>query len=82
MWRPVPSLGQFLADGGRSWIIMRTVSQVMKLHVAYELTPMGKSLLPATAPLIEWTSQHLAGIDHAREEYDTRTQAQPAAVAR
>ena len=42
----------------------------------------GGSLLPATAPLIEWTSQHLAGIDHARQEYDKRTQAQPLAVAR
>jgi DNA-binding HxlR family transcriptional regulator len=43
---------------------------------------MGKSLLPATAPLIEWTSQHLARIDQAREEYDKRTRAQPLAVAR
>ena len=66
----------------RDGILIRTVYQVMPPHVAYELTPMGKSLLPAIAPLIEWTSQHLAGIDQAREEYDTRTQAQPLAVAR
>ena len=64
----------------RSGILIRTVYQVMPPHVAYELTPMGKSLLPATAPLIEWTSQHL--IDQAREEYDKRSLAQPRAVAR
>jgi DNA-binding HxlR family transcriptional regulator len=51
-------------------------------HVAYQLTPMGKTLLPATAPLIESTAQHLAGIDRAREGYDTRTKAQSLAVAR
>ena len=66
----------------RDGILIRTVYQVMPPHVAYELTPMGKSLLPATAPLIEWTSQHLARIDQARDEYDKRSLAQPLAVAR
>ena len=66
----------------RDGILIRTVYQVMPPHVAYELTPMGMSLLPATAPLIDWTSQHLARIDHAREEYDKRTLTQPPAVAR
>lgn len=64
----------------RDGILTRTVYQVMPAHVAYELTPVGKTLLPATAPLIEWTSQHLAGIDQARQEYDKRTHAPPAVV--
>jgi DNA-binding HxlR family transcriptional regulator len=66
----------------RDGILTRTVYQVMPPHVAYELTPMGKTLLPATAPLIEWTAQHLARIDQARQEYDKRTLTQPLAVAR
>jgi DNA-binding HxlR family transcriptional regulator len=66
----------------RDGILTRTVYQVMPPHVEYELTPMGKTLLPATAPLIQWTAQHLAGIDQARKDYDTRAQAQPLAVGR
>ena len=66
----------------RDGILIRTVYQVMPPHVTYALTPMGKSLLPATAPLIRWSSQNLAGIDRAREEYDKRNSEMPLAVAR
>jgi DNA-binding HxlR family transcriptional regulator len=57
----------------RDGILTRTVYEVMPPHVSYELTPMGATLLQATAPLIEWSTQHLARIDAARAEYDTRT---------
>jgi DNA-binding HxlR family transcriptional regulator len=57
----------------RDGILTRTVYEVMPPHVSYELTPMGTTLLQATAPLIEWSTQHLARIDAARTGYDTRT---------
>jgi DNA-binding HxlR family transcriptional regulator len=62
----------------RDGILTRTVYDVMPPHVSYQLTPMGQTLLRATAPLIEWSTQHLARIDAARVAYDTRSR-QPSA---
>jgi DNA-binding HxlR family transcriptional regulator len=59
----------------RDGILTRTVHEVMPPHVAYQLTPVGTTLLQATAPLIEWSSRHLAYIDQARADYDERSQA-------
>ncbi len=56
----------------RDGILTRTVHNVMPPHVSYELTPMGKTLREATAPLLEWSIAHLAHIDAARAEYDAR----------
>ena len=57
----------------RDGIVLRTVRAVMPPHVSYELTDMGTSLLQATDPLIDWSSNHLARIDAARAEFDERT---------
>jgi DNA-binding HxlR family transcriptional regulator len=57
----------------RDGILTRTIYNVMPPHVTYELTPMGTTLLQATTPLIEWSTQHLTRIDAARADYDTRT---------
>jgi DNA-binding HxlR family transcriptional regulator len=56
----------------RDGVLTRTVYEVMPPHVSYQLTPLGATLLQATAPLIEWSAQHLAGMDAARLEYDSR----------
>ena len=56
----------------RDGILTRTVHAVMPPHVSYELTPMGRTLLEATAPLITWSHQHLPAIDTARRHYDAR----------
>ena len=61
----------------RDGIIERTVYNVMPPHVAYELTTMGQTLSQATAPLIDWSVQHLPDIDNARAAYDTRVQLAP-----
>ncbi|MBO8184080.1 winged helix-turn-helix transcriptional regulator [Streptomyces spirodelae] len=57
----------------RDGILTRTVRNVMPPHVSYELTPMGRTLQEATAPLLEWSHAYLPHIDAARAEYDTRT---------
>jgi DNA-binding HxlR family transcriptional regulator len=62
----------------RDGIVIRTVYEVMPPHVSYELTAMGSTLVQATAPLIEWSSQNLARIDDARARYDNRSPMSPA----
>ncbi|GGX59488.1 winged helix-turn-helix transcriptional regulator [Streptomyces minutiscleroticus] len=64
----------------RDGILTRTVHNVMPPHVSYELTPLGRTLREATAPLLEWSVANLARIDAARAAYDTRpdTPAPPA----
>jgi DNA-binding HxlR family transcriptional regulator len=54
----------------RDGILTRTVYEVMPPHVSYQLTRMGATLLQATAPLIEWSSENLSRIDNARASYD------------
>ncbi|MFC9117039.1 MULTISPECIES: winged helix-turn-helix transcriptional regulator [Streptomyces] len=62
----------------RDGILTRTVHNVMPPHVSYELTPMGATLREATAPLLEWSTRNLDGIESARAAYDTRAEsAQP-----
>jgi DNA-binding HxlR family transcriptional regulator len=59
----------------RDGILTRTVHNVMPPNVSYQLTPMGTTLLEATAPLLDWSIRHLALIDAARAEYKARTEA-------
>ena len=65
----------------RDGILTRTVYEVMPPNVTYELTSLGNSLLLATTPLIEWSTQHLPQIDVARARYDQRTRRQPVSHA-
>jgi DNA-binding HxlR family transcriptional regulator len=62
----------------RDGILTRTVHNVMPPHVSYELTPMGRTLREAAAPLLEWSIAHLERIDAARTEYDARADGQTA----
>jgi DNA-binding HxlR family transcriptional regulator len=56
----------------RDGILTRTVHNVMPPHVRYQLTPMGATLLQATAPLLEWSHRNLIHIEAARTDYDSR----------
>ena len=58
----------------RDGILTRTVHNVMPPNVSYQLTPMGTTLLEATAPLLRWSIEHLALIDSARADYSARTE--------
>ena len=62
----------------RDGILTRTVLNVMPPHVSYELTPMGRTLREAAAPLLEWSIVHVSHIDAARAAYDARDETQPA----
>ncbi|HEY3469051.1 MAG TPA: helix-turn-helix domain-containing protein [Amycolatopsis sp.] len=61
-----------LRDLERDGLLTRTVHAVMPPHVSYELTPMGRTLREAAAPLLEWSVRHMPQIDAARAAYDER----------
>lgn len=57
----------------RDGILTRTVYAVMPPNVTYALTDMGRTLLDATAPLVQWSLRNIPAIDAARAEYDRGT---------
>lgn len=54
----------------RDGFITRTVFDENPPHVEYELTPLGRSLLPAIAACREWGFANLDKMQEARERYD------------
>ncbi|MBA4026355.1 MAG: hypothetical protein C0482_28755 [Gordonia sp.] len=61
----------------RDGIFTRTAYDEMLPRVDNALTNQGRGLLCATAPLIQWRKEHLAGIDHGQRTFE-RTTGQPA----
>jgi len=59
----------------RDGLVTRTVHAVVPPRVDYALTPLGRSLLDAIAPLVTWTRSHRSEIAAARTVYD-ETQAE------
>jgi len=62
----------------RDGILTRTVYEVMPPHVAYDLTPLGMSLLRAAEPIIAWSNGHLTHVAAARAKYDASQRGQAA----
>ena len=56
----------------REGILTRTVHSVMPPNVTYEVTPMGRTLLDATRPIVQWSLENIAAIDAARAEFEAR----------
>lgn len=56
----------------RDGIVTRTIYSAMPPNIAYRLTPLGETLLSATAPLIAWATKHLDDVEAARERFDQR----------
>jgi DNA-binding HxlR family transcriptional regulator len=54
----------------RDGLVRRTVHPVVPPRVDYELTPLGRSLLVAVEPLVDWTRAHRGKIEKARTRYD------------
>ncbi|WP_426242145.1 winged helix-turn-helix transcriptional regulator [Nocardioides sp. LHG3406-4] len=61
----------------RDGVLTRTVYAVMPPNVTYELTPMGRTLLDATRPVVQWSLANMAAIDAARAEFDSRPKQAP-----
>jgi DNA-binding HxlR family transcriptional regulator len=65
-------LTQTLRRMERDGLITRTVYSVIPPRVAYELTPMGESLVAPLRDLCRWAKAHVAERDRARREFDSR----------
>lgn len=56
----------------RDGLVTRTMYPEIPPRVEYELTPLGRTLLPAINALWDWTVAHHADIVEARQDYDAR----------
>ena len=56
----------------RDGLVLRTMYPEIPPRVEYELTPLGRTLLPAINGLWDWTVAHHGDIVEARLDYDGR----------
>ena len=65
-------LTQTLRTLERDGLVTRTVTASVPVRVDYELTELGRGLLPILGGLKLWAEGHITEIIEAREEYDAR----------
>lgn len=63
-------LTQTLRGMERDGLILRSVHTVIPPRVEYQLTQMGKSVIPPLRNLCHWAKAHVPERDRARREYD------------
>jgi DNA-binding HxlR family transcriptional regulator len=68
-------LTQTLRSLERDGIVSRTVTPSVPVRVDYELTDLGRDLLPLLAALKNWAEREFPRIERARAEYDERVAA-------
>ncbi|MEU3461895.1 helix-turn-helix domain-containing protein [Streptomyces sp. NPDC006733] len=69
-------LTQTLRTLQRDGLLTRTVTPSVPVRVDYELTPLGRSLLPVMAAIKAWAECHIEEVQTARTEYDRGMAAQ------
>ncbi|MFF2328557.1 MULTISPECIES: winged helix-turn-helix transcriptional regulator [unclassified Streptomyces] len=63
-------LTQTLRHLERDGLVSRTVIPAVPVRVEYELTPLGRSLLPVMRAIKDWAEEHMNEVRTAREHYD------------
>jgi DNA-binding HxlR family transcriptional regulator len=63
-------LTQRLRQLERDGFVSRTYHAVMPPRVEYECTPLGLSLQPVFAHIVEWSGSHLNEVREARRQFD------------
>jgi DNA-binding HxlR family transcriptional regulator len=63
-------LTQTLRTMARDGLLTRTVTPTVPLRTAYELTPLGRSLLPLVAAIKAWAEAHIEEVEQARRQHD------------
>ena len=63
-------LTQTLRTLERDGLVTREITPSVPVRVDYELTELGRSLLPVLALMKEWAEAHMAQVQLAQEEYD------------
>jgi DNA-binding HxlR family transcriptional regulator len=63
-------LTQTLRSLERDGIISRSVTPSVPVRVDYELTPLGRTLMPLLAAIKSWAENHMTEVNAARSTYD------------
>ncbi|MFI7009436.1 winged helix-turn-helix transcriptional regulator [Streptomyces sp. NPDC050145] len=63
-------LTQTLRHLERDGLVTRTVTPAVPVRVEYELTPLGRSLLPVMCAIKGWAEEHMDEVRAARDTYD------------
>lgn len=63
-------LTQTLRTMARDGLLTRTVTPTVPLRTDYELTALGRSLLPLMAAIKAWAETHIEAVEQARRRYD------------
>ncbi|MFC9695091.1 winged helix-turn-helix transcriptional regulator [Kribbella sp. NPDC056951] len=63
-------LTQTLRTLERDGMITRAVTPAVPVRVDYELTPLGRSLLPLVGAIREWAEANMPEVEAARDRYD------------
>jgi len=56
----------------RDGLVIREIFPEVPPRVEYELTPMGRSLLPALQGLVDWVAHNAKQVEEARSLFDSR----------
>jgi DNA-binding HxlR family transcriptional regulator len=65
-------LTQTLRTMARDGLLTRTVTPTVPLRTDYELTPLGRSLLPLVAAIKAWAEANIDAVESARRQYDAQ----------
>jgi DNA-binding HxlR family transcriptional regulator len=65
-------LTQTLRELERDGLVTRTVTPTVPVRVDYELTPLGRTLVPVLGALKDWSETHIEQVLAAREAFDDR----------
>jgi DNA-binding HxlR family transcriptional regulator len=63
-------LTQTLRTLERDGLVTRRVTASVPVRVDYELTPLGRTLLPVMAAIKDWAETHMDEVGIARKSYD------------
>ena len=67
-------LTQTLRTLERDGLVTRTVTPTVPVRVDYELTALGRTLLPVMLAIKQWAENHMDDVSAARERYDAAPQ--------
>jgi DNA-binding HxlR family transcriptional regulator len=65
-------LSQTLRQMERDGLVLRHVEATVPVSVTYEITPLGRTLVAALTPMIDWAETRMADVEAARRAYDAR----------
>jgi DNA-binding HxlR family transcriptional regulator len=68
-------LTQTLRGLERDGIVTRTVTPSVPVRVDYELTPLGRSLMPVVRSIKDWAEANIEAVHAARDAYDADARA-------